>query len=39
VFDKAAVTAVKRWRYEPVKVNGAPVEIPVRTTIRFELPK
>jgi TonB family protein len=39
VFDKAAVTAVKRWRYDPVKVNGAPVEIPVRTTIRFELPK
>ena len=39
VFDKAAVTAVKRWRYAPVKVNGAPVEIPVRTTIRFELPK
>ena len=39
VFDKAAVTAVKHWRYDPVKVNGAPVEIPVRTTIRFELPK
>ncbi len=39
VFDKAAETAVKHWRYEPVKVNGAPVEIPVRTTIRFELPK
>jgi len=39
VFDKAAVSAVKHWRYEPVKVNGAAVEIPVRTTIRFELPK
>lgn len=39
VFDKSAMTAVKRWRYDPVKVNGAPVEIPVRTTIRFELPK
>jgi TonB family protein len=39
VFDKAAVTAVKRWHYEPVLANGAPVEVPVRTSIRFELPK
>jgi protein TonB len=39
VFDKSAVAAVRRWRYDPVKVNGAGVEIPVRTTIRFELPK
>jgi periplasmic protein TonB len=39
VFDKAAVAAVRRWRYDPVKVNGTGVEIPVRTTIRFELPK
>ena len=39
VFDKAALSAVKHWRYEPVKSNGAAVEIPVRTTIRFELPK
>ncbi len=39
VFDRAAVAAVKRWKYEPVLANGAPVEIPVRTSIRFELPK
>jgi outer membrane biosynthesis protein TonB len=39
VFDKSATGAVKRWRYEPVVANGAPVEIPVRTAIRFELPK
>jgi TonB family protein len=39
VFDKAAITAVKRWHYEPVIANGGPVEIPVRTSIRFELPK
>jgi protein TonB len=39
VFDKSATSAVKRWRYDPVVVNGAPVEIPVRTAIRFELPK
>jgi periplasmic protein TonB len=39
VFDHAAITAVKRWHYDPVVVNGAPVEIPIRTSIRFELPK
>jgi TonB family protein len=39
VFDRAAVTAVKRWHYDPVTANGAPVEVPVRTSIRFELPK
>jgi hypothetical protein len=30
---------VKRWKYAPVLVNGAPVEVPVRTLVRFELPK
>ncbi|MGH8322525.1 MAG: TonB family protein, partial [Steroidobacteraceae bacterium] len=39
VFDHAATSAVKRWHYEPVKANGTPVEVPVRTAIRFELPK
>jgi periplasmic protein TonB len=38
VFDKAATTAVKHWHYEPVIANGAAVEVPVRTAIRFELP-
>ena len=39
VFDRAAVSAVKRWKYAPVLVSGAPVEVPVRTLVRFELPK
>jgi len=39
VFEKSALTAVKKWHYEPLSVNGAPVEIPVRTSIRFEPPK
>jgi protein TonB len=39
VFDKSATGAVRRWRYDPVIVNNVPVEIPVRTAIRFELPK
>ena len=38
VFDHAAIQAVKHWHYEPVVANGAPVEVPVRTAIRFELP-
>lgn len=39
VFDKASTAAVKRWRYEPVIVNGQAVEVPVRAAMRFELPK
>jgi protein TonB len=39
VFDRAAVSAVRRWRYAPVVVNGAAVEVPTRTLVRFELPK
>jgi periplasmic protein TonB len=39
VFDRAAVSAVKRWRYAPVIVNGVAVEVPTRTLVRFELPK
>ncbi|MGH8285082.1 MAG: TonB family protein [Steroidobacteraceae bacterium] len=38
VFDKAALSAVRRWRYEPVIVDGVPVEIPTRAVIRFEAP-
>ena len=40
VFDQAAINAVRHWRYGPVKVDGAPVDVPsVRTRVRFELPK
>jgi len=39
VFDHAAVNAVRRWKYAPVIVNGAAVEVPARTLVRFELPK
>jgi protein TonB len=39
VFDRAAVSAVKRWRYAPVIVDGKAVEVPTRTLVRFELPK
>lgn len=39
VFDQAAVYAVRSWRYQPMMVNGAAVEVPVTTRVRFELPK
>jgi protein TonB len=39
VFDRAAISAVKRWRYAPILVNGAAVEVPTKTLVRFELPK
>lgn len=39
VFDQAASNAVKRWRYTPALVNGSPVEVPMSTRMRFELPK
>jgi TonB family protein len=38
VFDGAATSAIQRWRYRPAQYNGQPVEVPVRTRIRFELP-
>jgi TonB family protein len=38
VFDSAATEAIRRWRYRPAEYNGQPVEVPVRTRIRFELP-
>jgi TonB family protein len=40
IFDQAAITAVKHWRYAPTIINGAAVEVPgVKARMRFELPK
>jgi TonB family protein len=40
VFDQAAINAVRRWRYAPMVVDGAAVDVPaVKTRVRFELPK
>ncbi|HTU62195.1 MAG TPA: energy transducer TonB, partial [Polyangiales bacterium] len=36
-FDRAAIAAVRRWRYEPLVINGAPQEVTTRTTVRFTL--
>jgi protein TonB len=39
MFDRAAIAAVKRWRYEPLIVDGAAAEVPVRLNIRFAPPQ
>jgi TonB family protein len=38
IFDRATTDAVKRWRYEPLLIDGVPTEVPVRLTIRFAPP-
>ncbi len=39
VFDRAATSAIRRWRYEPATVDGVPTEARLRISIRFTLPK
>lgn len=39
VFDDAVLRAVRKWRYEPPKKSGVPIEYPgARTEIKFEVP-
>lgn len=38
VFDHSTLDAIRGWRYRPVKFHGHPVEVPVRTLIRYVLP-
>lgn len=38
VLADAAVQAVRQWRYRPYSVDGHPVEMQTRVTIRFTLP-
>jgi protein TonB len=37
IFDRAAVDAVRRWRYEPKKVGGIPVEAHLQARVQFKL--
>jgi TonB family protein len=37
IFDRAAVDAVRRWRYEPKKVGGLPVEARLQARVQFKL--
>jgi protein TonB len=36
---RAAVDAVKQWKYKPYLLNGEPVEIQTQVTVNFTLPK
>jgi TonB family protein len=38
MLAEAAVQAVRQWRYRPYSVDGRPVEMQTRVTIRFTLP-
>jgi TonB family protein len=38
VLAEAAVQAVRQWRYRPYSVDGHPVQMQTRVTIRFTLP-
>jgi periplasmic protein TonB len=37
-LSRAAVDAVKQWKYKPYLLNGEPVEIQTQVTIKFKLP-
>ena len=37
LFDRAAVDAVRQWRYEPTRLNGQPVPVIVTVTVQFRL--
>lgn len=38
LLAEAAVQAVRQWRYQPYSVDGRPVEMQTRITVRFTLP-
>lgn len=35
----AAMRAVQKWRYLPARLNGKPVDVPIRITLKFQLPR
>ena len=36
LLTQAAVNAVRLWRYEPYKLNGEPVDVDTKITVRFD---
>ncbi len=39
LLAKAALDAVRQWKYKPYYLNGDPVEIQTQVTVNFKLPK
>jgi hypothetical protein len=35
---KAALDAVRQWRFSPTLLNGAPIEVLMNVTVHFSLP-
>jgi TonB family protein len=38
VLARAAIDAVRQWHYQPYRLNGQPVKMPIQITVRFALP-
>ena len=38
VLGKAAIDAVRQWKYKPYFLNGEPVEVQTQITVNFKLP-
>jgi len=38
ILGRAAVDAVRQWKYKPYFLNGEPVEIQTQITVNFKLP-
>ena len=38
VLARAAIDAVRQWRYQPYLLNGQPVKVPLEITVKFTLP-
>jgi protein TonB len=36
LLTQAAINAVRQWRYEPYKLNGEPVDVDTKITVRFD---
>jgi protein TonB len=39
LLDPAAIAAVKQWRYEPLTLNGEPMEFILTVTVNFSIPR
>jgi TonB family protein len=39
ILSKAALDAVRQWKYKPYFLNGEPVEIQTQITVNFKLPR
>jgi len=38
ILGRAAIDAVRQWKYKPYFLNGEPVEIQTQITVNFKLP-